>query len=219
MVHGLSGDMTWWRNNLGKLCELTEVYALDLLGFGRSRTRRRFSLEAQLDALANWLAAVQVHRAIVVGHSLGGYLAALLAARSPATVAKLVLVDPAIFPPGYGWGRLVFGLACAPFHLSLNFIPTLIRGSFTAGPVTLFRAARDLLNVTILDELRPIGAETLLVWGKGDTVVPPALGAAVAMAISGPAVRPVMLRGGHVSMWDDAQGFNDAVAAFVSRSG
>src|SRR5258708_1461389 len=96
LVHGLAGDTTWWRNNLEPLCELTEVYALDLPGFGRSRTQRPFSIEAQFDALANWLAAVRVRRAILVGHSLGGYLAALLAARSPALVAKLVLVDPAI---------------------------------------------------------------------------------------------------------------------------
>jgi len=80
------------------------------------------------------------------------------------------------------------------------------------------RAARDLLRFTILEDLRAIGTETLLVWGGSDTVVPPALSTAIRAAMRGPVTGPVELRGGHVSMWGDPQGFNTAVTAFASRS-
>jgi pimeloyl-ACP methyl ester carboxylesterase len=82
LVHGLAGDITWWGRNLEALCGLTEVFALDLPGFGRSWTPGPFSIETEYEALADWLSGLDdVQRAIVVGHSLGGYLAALLAAR------------------------------------------------------------------------------------------------------------------------------------------
>jgi pimeloyl-ACP methyl ester carboxylesterase len=217
LVHGLAGDTTWWARNLEPLCRLTEVYALDLPGFGRSRTQKPFSIDAEFEALGSWLSALKVQRAVVVGHSLGGYLAALLAARSPAQIAGLVLVDPAIFPPDYGWERLGVGLLRSPFHLSLNFIPTLFRGSVRAGPVTLLRAARDLLNCTILDELRAIRTQTLLLWGDADTVVPPALSTAIKTAMPGRVTGSVELRGGHVAMWDDPQRFNKAVTGFASQ--
>jgi pimeloyl-ACP methyl ester carboxylesterase len=217
LVHGLAGNTTWWARNVEPLCRLTEVYALDLPGFGLSRTQKPFSIEAQLEAFSNWLSALKLQRTVVIGHSLGGYLAALLAARSPELVAGLVLVDPAIFPPDYGWARLGVGLLRAPFHLSLNFIPTLFKGSVTAGSVTLVRAARDLLNCTILNELGAIRVQTLLLWGNADTIVPPALGAIVKTAMPGLAIGPIELRGGHVAMWDDPEGFNNAVTSFASQ--
>lgn len=217
MVHGLAGDSTWWARNLEPLSLVTEVYALDLPGFGRSRTEKPFSIEAELEALTGWLFALKLEGAVVVGHSLGGHLAALLAARSPELIAGLVLVDPAIFPEDYGWKRLGVGLLRAPFHLSLNFIPTLLRGSVKAGPVTLVRAARDLLNCTILNELGAIRVQTLLLWGNADTVVPPVLSTMIKAAMPAPVTGPVELRGGHVSRWDDPEGFNKALTGFVSQ--
>jgi pimeloyl-ACP methyl ester carboxylesterase len=73
------------------------------------------------------------------------------------------------------------------------------------------------LSRPILSALPSISAETLILWGNKDTVVPPALGSAVKAAITGPVQGIVVLRGGHVSIWDDPDVFNDAVKAFVQR--
>jgi pimeloyl-ACP methyl ester carboxylesterase len=217
LVHGLSGATAWWRKNLEFLSQSNEVYALDLPGFGQSPANGEFSVEYELKVLADWLAAIKVQRAILVGHSLGGYLAALLTVRSPALTAGLVLVDPAIFPPGYPLWRIALGALQAPLHLSLDFIPTLAKGAWVAGPATILRVVRILLSRPIVSQLPSISAETLILWGNKDTVVPPSLGSAVKAAITGSVQGIVVLRGGHVSMWDDPDAFNDAVTDFAAR--
>lgn len=215
LIHGISGATSWWRKNLDGLSDSCEVYALDLPGFGRSQASARpFCIEKEVAALADWLSAVQVHRALLVGHSLGGYLAALLTARSPELAAGLVLVDPAIFPPGYSYWRLVAGLIKGLFHLSLDFVPTLLRGAIEAGPDTIIKAARDLLAYPIVKELSAIRTRTLLIWGERDTVVPVTLSRFISEATSKDLVGPILLRGGHVSMWDDPDRFNETVRSF-----
>jgi pimeloyl-ACP methyl ester carboxylesterase len=216
-VHGLSGATIWWRKNLDFLSQSNKVYALDLPGFGQSPSNGEFSVEYQLKVLADWLAAIKVRRAILVGHSLGGYLSALLTVQSPALTAGLVLVDPAIFPPDYPFWRVALGALQAAPRLPLDFIPTLVKGAWVAGPSTILQVVRVLLSRPIGSRLPSISAETLILWGNKDTVVPPALGAAVRAAISGPVQGPVELRGGHVSMWDDPGVFNDAVKTFAAR--
>jgi len=217
LVHGLSGATTWWRKNLEFLSQSNEVYALDLPGFGQSPANGEFSVDYELKVLADWLAAIGVRRAIMVGHSLGGYLSALLTVRSPALTAGLVLVDSAIFPPDYPGSRLALGLLQASPQLSLDFVPTLVKGAWVAGPATILRVARVLLSRPIMSELRSISAETLILWGNKDTIVSPSLGSTIKAAITGPVQGPVELRGGHVSMWDDPDVFNDAVKTFAER--
>jgi pimeloyl-ACP methyl ester carboxylesterase len=217
LVHGLSGATIWWRKNLEFLSQSNQLYALDLPGFGQSPSNREFSVDYELAVLADWLSAIKVRRAIVVGHSLGGYLAALLTVRSPELTAGLVLVDPAIFPPDYPGWRLALGVLQAAPQLSLDFVPTLAKGALDAGPGTILRVARVLLSRPIVSELRSISTETLLLWGNKDTIVPPSLSSTIKAAITGPVQGPVELRGGHVSMWDDPGVFNDAVKTFAER--
>ena len=75
------------------LSDRYRVVALDLLGHGRSSWEPPWDVDAHLDAI---LAGVPAGPAVWVGHSFGGRLAAELAARDPALVEKLVLLDPAL---------------------------------------------------------------------------------------------------------------------------
>ncbi|WP_457029099.1 alpha/beta fold hydrolase [Kitasatospora sp. P5_F3] len=73
---------------------------LDLLGFGISDrpTAFPYTLEAHADAVATALRSAGVSGAEVVGHSMGGAVAVVLAARHPDLVAGLVLVDTGLDP-------------------------------------------------------------------------------------------------------------------------
>ncbi|MGW2254151.1 alpha/beta fold hydrolase [Kitasatospora sp. NPDC001660] len=73
---------------------------LDLLGFGISDRPADFgyTLEDHADAVATALLAAEVAGAEVVGHSMGGAVAIVLARRHPELVAKLVLVDANLDP-------------------------------------------------------------------------------------------------------------------------
>ncbi len=73
---------------------------VDLLGHGLSDrpTSFDYSLESHADALASALTAAGVSGAEVIGHSMGGSVAVVLAARHPALVSRLVLVDANLDP-------------------------------------------------------------------------------------------------------------------------
>ncbi|MFJ8469070.1 alpha/beta fold hydrolase [Streptomyces swartbergensis] len=75
------------------------VYAPDLRGHGRSDWPGGYAYEAMRDDVLAFLCALGIARADVVGHSLGGAVAYLLAQHSPRLVRRLVLEDvPAPLP-------------------------------------------------------------------------------------------------------------------------
>lgn len=70
-----------------------DVYALDLPGHGRSAPLDgEITLARYADAVAGFLDATRIDRAVVVGHSMGGGVALLLALEAPHRLAGLVLV-------------------------------------------------------------------------------------------------------------------------------
>lgn len=73
---------------------------MDLLGFGISDrpTDAAYTLEDHADLVATAISAAGVENAEVIGHSMGGAVAIVLAARHPGLVAKLVLVDANLDP-------------------------------------------------------------------------------------------------------------------------
>ncbi|KAJ8336527.1 hypothetical protein SKAU_G00377470 [Synaphobranchus kaupii] len=103
MVHGFGGGVGLWVRNLDALCLSRPVLAFDLLGFGRS-SRPHFPSDPALAedqlvrSIEQWRQAVGVDRMILLGHSLGGYLATSYAIQHPERVSHLILVDPWGFP-------------------------------------------------------------------------------------------------------------------------
>lgn len=88
MVHGFGGGVGLWIRNLDALSRSRPVHAFDLLGFGRS-SRPPFPTDAELaedqsvTSIEQWRQTVGLERMILLGHSLGGYLATSYAIRYP----------------------------------------------------------------------------------------------------------------------------------------
>jgi pimeloyl-ACP methyl ester carboxylesterase len=98
LVHGLSNSAEFWQYNIAALAVRHRVYALDLLGFGKSdKEIGQFSLPYAAAFMADFLDAVGVGQASLVGNSLGGVICAQTAAQYPERVERLILVDPAGF--------------------------------------------------------------------------------------------------------------------------
>ena len=92
-------DWTHVAERLASGAHPRRVYAPDLRGHGRSDWPGTYTYEAMRDDVRAFLAALGIGRTDVVGHSLGGAVAYLLAQQVPETVRRLVLEDvPAPIP-------------------------------------------------------------------------------------------------------------------------
>jgi pimeloyl-ACP methyl ester carboxylesterase len=97
-----------------------------------------------------------------------------------------------------------------------TFFPVLVRDALYAGPLTLWRATRDLLAEDVRGDLGRVGAPTLLVWGERDPLIPPSIGDVMRAEI--PNSRLLVIEGaGHNPMFDCPEDFNGALLAFLAE--
>lgn len=214
LVHGLSGSTRWWDRNVGALAEHFTVYAVELQGFASNRGRP-MEPRASAAALAGFMDLVDLPRAHVVGHSLGGHISMHLAAAHSDKVDRLVLATPSGLLRG-GLLSMFPRLALASRYGALDFAPTIALDALRAGPLNLFLAARALLKDDVQALFASIRAPTLVIAAERDALVPPTLCATVAAGIAGAEL--IELQGaGHNVMWDRADEFNQAVLEFLQR--
>ena len=136
LLHGISDNSETWLPVMPGLARHFTVIAPDMLGHGRSdKPRADYSVAAFANGMRDLLDVLDVERATVVGHSLGGGVAAQLAYQYPERVERLVLVSTG------GVGRDVSpvlraatlplaGLAMAPLRLpgSTLLVKAAVRG-------------------------------------------------------------------------------------------
>ena len=100
LVHGLGGFAESWRHNIPELARHGRVIALDLPGFGLSgKPRRAYTLDFLAQALDGLLRTLGIDTVRLVGHSLGGAVAARFALEHPGRVERLALLGAAV--PGF----------------------------------------------------------------------------------------------------------------------
>lgn len=103
LIHGFGGSTVSWRETIPQLAQAGyDVYALDLRGFGLSDKGwdADYTHQAQAERVIRLMNALNIPDAHLVGHSMGGNVAAHLALRHPERVRSLILVDAAIVSPG-----------------------------------------------------------------------------------------------------------------------
>ncbi len=97
LLHGLVGSAKNWRQNISFLASDSQVYAVDLFNMGESERVPGLDagLEATADRVVGCMDALGLDEADVAGHSHGGAVAMMLAARHAHRVRRLILFAPA----------------------------------------------------------------------------------------------------------------------------
>ena len=217
MIHGLFTSSASFESLLARLPEGRRGLAIDLPGFGETIAARGFtpSWDAFARAVIEAADALELGEFDLVGHSMGGGIAALVAARAPERVRKLVLVDAVAFPfavPLKGRLPLVPVLGEALFRLygERMFVSYFEGDVFLDGSkmdrekvkawYRIFSANRGLALAALRATADPgpvtrviggIRAPTLALWGERDGIIPLALGRMVEAAIPGASLHVV----------------------------
>nr|XP_058914717.1 (Lyso)-N-acylphosphatidylethanolamine lipase isoform X3 [Kogia breviceps] len=103
MVHGFGGGVGLWILNMDSLSARRTLHTFDLLGFGRS-SRPAFPRDPEgaedefVTSIETWRETMGIPSMILLGHSLGGFLATSYSIKYPDRVKHLILVDPWGFP-------------------------------------------------------------------------------------------------------------------------
>lgn len=96
LVHGFGASTDHWRKNIAELSQEFEVYAIDLLGFGRSQKPAwQYSGELWRDQLHDFIDEIIQRPAAIAGNSLGGYASLCVAADYPQSVRDVILLNSA----------------------------------------------------------------------------------------------------------------------------
>ena len=96
LVHGFGASTDHWRKNIAQLKDNFQVYAVDLLGFGRSaKPNLEYSGNLWRDQLHDFITEVVKQPVVLAGNSLGGYASLCLAALRPSSAAGLILINSA----------------------------------------------------------------------------------------------------------------------------
>jgi pimeloyl-ACP methyl ester carboxylesterase len=232
-LHG-AGGLLAENPFLDRLAARYHVFAPELPGYGESTGEEL--LEDMLDfTLHGWdvVTALGLTRPHLIGHSMGGMIAAEMAAVAPNDLDRLVLVAaaglwmeehpiPDIFAllpgqlvellfqdPDRGQALLTGGVDFSDMEAFKAFYLGQQRRLAMAGkilfPIPNRRVSKRLYRVT---------ARTLVLWGQADRLIVPAYAEGWARLIPGAAVQTIP-DSGHMLPYEQPQAFVDALARFL----
>jgi pimeloyl-ACP methyl ester carboxylesterase len=244
-IHGFPTSSHLWGNVIPLIPPGYRLVVLDLLGYGRSDRPLSHPVDAGAHAtrIVEMFDELRIDRACVVGHGIGGGIAQLLAARFPARVSHLCLVDSAGFDrwPTFAGpvARSVSPAASVlPPRALIRLLRTDLLGAYSdrerashsidlylrpfdcaEGRDALIAHMRGLSGIESLDltpQLAAITAPTAIVWGDQDRVIPVSIGTRLRGAIAG-ATLDVIPNAGHFTPEEAPRQVADVIQALLQR--
>lgn len=204
-ILGLAIDTSEWEAMTGWFAKKYRVLVFDNRGAGRTdKPDMPYTIEMMADDTAGLMQALGIEQANVLGISLGGRIALMLALRHPELVKKLVLVSTSarMIP---NWRRRFYGL--------LSGLP-IFRSKYPQPRYAFTRQLSASTDFNCTDRLGEIQVPTLILHGKNDKSARYVLVEEMHTGISGS--KMLTFDGGHLFfLMRERQQFLDAVEAFV----
>lgn len=233
-LHGMVGASTDWAYVLGPVAKSYHVIALDQIGFGHSaKPLIDYRISTFADFLQEFMRVRRIPKAVIVGNSLGGWIALDFAAEHPGLVDRLVLVDatgldspvrhnvPVDMNPDSRegvrklWETLFYNKKLASDALVDYEWRNHLR---SPDSDTIKRLVAALIRGSEFEERKvgSIRARTLLIWGRDDEVLPLESGERLQKTIAG-AKLVVINDCGHVPQLEKPAEFSRALLEFLNQ--
>jgi pimeloyl-ACP methyl ester carboxylesterase len=228
LIHGAGGTHLHWPPSIRRLSDYP-VYALDLPGHGKSEGRGQQSIKGYTQGVLEWMDALKMHKAVFVGHSMGGAIALTLGVQHPERVLGLGLV-------GTG-ARLRVAPTILESAAREETFPKLIEiicqwaFSSQADPRLVELAATRMAEIrpsvlhsdfiacdafNIMDTLEEIKAPGLALCGDNDQLTPPRYSQYLADHIPNAEVQ-ILPSAGHMVMLEKPEEVSEALLDFLSN--
>jgi 2-hydroxy-6-oxonona-2,4-dienedioate hydrolase len=240
LLHGLGGDGSRWQPNIAPLAKDFHVFALDQIGFGQSdKPLANYHTGMLAEFLVDFLKAVGLPRASLVGNSMGASVALYTAVNYPDKVDRIVLADGGGFrnantppaPPTAETLRrrqlqnsvtrqetrdffniLFHDKSLVTDKMVDDQLAMRLRSAFTIARIQE-SGERGLASLTE-EQVRGVRTPTLIVWGKYDELANPAGADRLERTIPG-AKKVFIDNCGHMPQLERAAEFNQLVRQFL----
>jgi pimeloyl-ACP methyl ester carboxylesterase len=221
LVHGFSGNHLTWYRQVPTLAGEYRCVVPDQRSFGLSRDATGAGVGAFADDLLDVLDELGIERAVLVGHSMGGWTVGSVATQRPDRVAGLVLsaTPGGLLPPNDHRGLITDATAVPevdPLSPEEQFLDESIDGLNVEAPEE-WEETRAVLDGLPLDH-EPIveaGVPALVLAGEADEFMPPAAMTAVADRLD--AETATVEGAGHTVHFERPDEFNRLLVEFLDE--
>jgi pimeloyl-ACP methyl ester carboxylesterase len=234
LLHGLSDSHLCWERILAELPDSIHAYAVTARGHGDASRPGSYTVDDMAQDTVEFMDAVGLRSAIVVGHSMGSIVATRVAIDHPDRVAGLVILgaaarfitdeleemaaelDAMSGPVGRDYLR-DFQLSTLARPIPPAVLDAAVDESAKLSIATLRAALRDVCLVDFSGEIGAISAPTLIAWGEHDAICSREQQDALLAGI--PDARlSVQEGGGHAFHWEDPARFAAELSAFAEAT-
>ncbi|MGE0338939.1 MAG: alpha/beta fold hydrolase [Xanthobacteraceae bacterium] len=239
LVAGLGGAASYWNPNLEAFAKHYSVLLHDHRGTGKSsHSEVAQTVELMTDDLLRVMDAAGIGCAHFVGHSTGGAIGQVLAARAPERVASLVLyatwaeLDPQMAMCLELRRRVLRSMGEAEYHRTTPvflYPPYYVRANWPALEQEIAAAIENTSPATIMDSrisgimqfdgmqyLDGISCPAMVLVAEDDILTPPYLSDQIVERLSSPVIVKLP-RGGHAVSRTEPAGFNEVVLKFLGQ--
>ncbi len=236
-LHGIGGDASSFAPQLDHFAPRHHVVAWTMPGYGASPALPEMTFASLADAAVRLLDRLELDRAVVVGHSMGGMVALEMTASHGDRVAGLVLActTAAFGPSGSDFAEKFLGARLKPLDegkTPADLAPALVAamigetappGAREAAAAAMARIAPDAYRAALhclvtfdrRDALATIACPTLALAGSEDKTAPAEVMERMASRIPGGSY--ACLDGaGHIANQEAPDAFNAAIDGFLA---